>query len=45
MNIAIIFAGGSGKRMHIKDKPKQFIMVHGKPVIVHTIEHFESHKV
>lgn len=44
MNIAIIFAGGSGKRMHTKDKPKQFLLVHGKPIIVHTIEKFQYHE-
>ena len=43
MNIAVIFAGGSGKRMHTKDKPKQFLLVHGKPIIVHTIERFQLH--
>ncbi len=43
MNIAVIFAGGSGRRMRTKDKPKQFLMVHGKPIIVHTIEQFENH--
>lgn len=43
MNIAVIFAGGVGKRMQTKDKPKQFLMVHGKPIIVHTIELFENH--
>lgn len=43
MNIAVIFAGGSGTRMNAKDRPKQFLMVHGKPIIVHTIEVFESH--
>lgn len=43
MNIAIIFAGGSGQRMNAKDRPKQFLMVHGKPIIVHTIEHFQNH--
>ena len=43
MNIAVIFAGGSGRRMHTKDKPKQFLMVHGKPIIVHTIEKFQYH--
>lgn len=43
MNIAVIFAGGSGQRMHTKDKPKQFLMVHGKPIIVHTIDVFQSH--
>lgn len=43
MNIAVIFAGGSGTRMRAKDKPKQFLLVHGKPIIVHTIEIFEQH--
>ena len=43
MNIAIIFAGGAGKRMHSKDRPKQFLLVHGKPIIVHTIEVFQYH--
>ncbi|MDW7670542.1 MAG: IspD/TarI family cytidylyltransferase [Bacillota bacterium] len=41
-NVAVIFAGGVGARMNSKDaKPKQFLMVHGKPIIVHTIEIFE----
>ena len=43
MNIAIIFAGGSGQRMNTKDRPKQFLMVHGKPIIVHVIEVFQRH--
>ena len=43
MNIAIIFAGGTGQRMHSKDRPKQFLLVHGKPIIVHTIETFQYH--
>jgi len=43
MNIAVIFAGGVGTRMNSKDIPKQFLMVHGKPIIVHTIEIFQSH--
>ena len=43
MNIAVIFAGGSGTRMTNADKPKQFLMVHGKPIIVHTIEKFQRH--
>ena len=44
MNIAVIFAGGSGQRMHSKERPKQFLLVHGKPIIVHTIEHFQKHQ-
>ena len=42
-NIAVIFAGGSGQRMHAKDRPKQFLFVHGKPIIVHTVEIFNRH--
>ena len=42
MNIALIIAGGSGKRMH-QDIPKQFINIYGKPVIIYTLEGFERH--
>ena len=42
INIAVIFAGGVGSRMHSKDLPKQFLKVHGKPIIIHTLEHFEK---
>jgi len=42
MNIAIIFAGGVGTRMSSKSKPKQFLQVHGKPIIAHTINAFEN---
>ena len=44
MNIGVIFAGGIGRRMNTNDRPKQFLLVHGKPIIVHTIELFEYHK-
>ena len=30
MNIAVIFAGGTGRRMNSRTKPKQFLLVHGK---------------
>lgn len=42
MNIAIIFAGGTGTRMHSKDRPKQFLEIHNKPIIIHTLEVFNS---
>lgn len=42
MNIAILIAGGSGKRMG-QDIPKQFINVYDKPVLLYTIESFERH--
>uniref|UniRef100_I5AW64 4-diphosphocytidyl-2-methyl-D-erythritol synthase n=1 Tax=Eubacterium cellulosolvens (strain ATCC 43171 / JCM 9499 / 6) TaxID=633697 RepID=I5AW64_EUBC6 len=44
MNIAIIFAGGTGQRMNSKTKPKQFLELHGKPIIIYTLEHFEQHE-
>lgn len=40
-NIALIIAGGSGKRMGL-DVPKQFINIKGKPVIIYTLEAFEK---
>lgn len=43
MNIALIFAGGVGSRMNSKGKPKQFLELNGKPIIIHTIDHFEMH--
>ena len=39
--IAVILAGGVGSRMKA-DRPKQFIEVRGKPVIIHTIENFRK---
>lgn len=45
MNIAIIFAGGTGQRMNSKMKPKQFLELHGKPIIIYTLEHFEQHEL
>ena len=29
--------------MKTSEKPKQFLLVHGKPIIVHTVEIFETH--
>jgi 2-C-methyl-D-erythritol 4-phosphate cytidylyltransferase len=40
---ALIFAGGTGRRMSTRATPKQFLELHGKPVIIYTIEHFEKH--
>ena len=44
MNIAVIFAGGVGSRMHSKERPKQFLEMYNKPIIIHTLEHFEKYK-
>ena len=43
MVTALIFAGGTGKRMNSRSKPKQFLEMHGKPIIIYTLEHFEYH--
>lgn len=43
MNIAVIFAGGTGKRMNTRSKPKQFLEMHGKPVLIYTLENFQNH--
>ncbi len=44
MNIGVIFAGGVGKRMHVKDRPKQFLELYNKPIIIYTLEHFENNR-
>lgn len=38
----LIKAGGVGKRMNA-GIPKQFVEIHGKPVIVYTMEQFQAH--
>ncbi len=42
-NIAVVFAGGSGRRMNNAGKPKQFLDLKGKPLIIYTLEHFSDH--
>ena len=42
-NIVVIFAGGTGKRMNTKSKPKQFLELHNKPILVYTLEAFNNH--
>lgn len=42
MNVAVIFAGGTGQRMNTKTKPKQFLELHGKPILVYTLELFQQ---
>lgn len=41
---ALIFAGGTGQRISSSSKPKQFLELYGKPIIIYTLEHFEYHK-
>lgn len=40
MNFAVVLAGGIGSRMGNREKPKQYIELGGKPIIIHTIEKF-----
>lgn len=44
MNIAVLFAGGVGTRMKSRELPKQFLVIHGKPVIVRTAELFQRNQ-
>lgn len=41
MNVAVVFAGGTGQRMNTKTKPKQFLELHGKPILIYTLELFQ----
>ncbi len=41
-NIAVILAGGSGRRMET-EKPKQFLEVAGKSILEYSVETFHSH--
>lgn len=40
MNFALILAGGFGTRMGNTQKPKQFLNLGSKPILIHTIEKF-----
>lgn len=42
MNIGIVFAGGSGKRMKNKGLPKQFLKIYNIPIIIHTLNVFQK---
>jgi 2-C-methyl-D-erythritol 4-phosphate cytidylyltransferase len=43
MIIAAILAGGSGSRMGSSNKPKQFLPLGEKPILLHTVEKFLFH--
>ncbi len=43
MNNVLIFAGGTGRRMNSRSKPKQFLKLYGKEIIIHTLENFQNH--
>lgn len=40
---ALIFAGGTGQRMNSRSKPKQFLELNRKPILIYTLEFFEYH--
>jgi len=42
MNLALLFAAGSGARMG-SETPKQFLPLDGEPVLLHTLRLFENH--
>lgn len=43
MNVALILAGGVGNRVGA-GIPKQFVEIHGKPVIAYTLQRFQAHQ-
>lgn len=45
-NIAIIFAGGKGQRLSNGENslPKQFLNINNKPILIHTLDIFQTHK-
>ena len=43
MNLAVIFAGGSGVRMGA-GVPKQFLEINGRPILIHTLSLFQDHE-
>jgi len=42
MNYGLILAGGTGQRMRSSGMPKQFLKVYGKPIIIYTLEKFNT---
>lgn len=44
MNIAVIFAGGVGRRMKTNGTPKQFLEINGIPIIIYTLKIFQESK-
>jgi 2-C-methyl-D-erythritol 4-phosphate cytidylyltransferase len=43
MNVALIIAGGIGERTR-QEVPKQFLHIYDKPIVVYTLEAFQSHE-
>lgn len=44
MNIALIVAAGSGSRMENADRPKQFLLVKEKPLMLYSVKAFQMHE-
>ena len=45
MNIALIVAAGNGTRMGEVEKPKQFLLVNDKPLLIYSLETFNNHQL
>ena len=45
MVFGVILAGGVGSRMGNVEKPKQFLKIGGKPILIHTVDQEPSEKV
>lgn len=44
MNIALIVAAGNGSRMESADRPKQFLLVKEKPLMLYSVKAFQMHE-
>ena len=42
-NVSVNIAGGTGMRMNTVSRPKQFLELNGKPIIIYTLELFDNH--
>lgn len=43
MNIALIVAAGNGSRMESADRPKQFLLIKEKPLMLYSVKAFQVH--
>lgn len=42
MTMAVILSGGIGKRMNMEGYPKQYLVVHRKPILMYALEAFQE---
>ena len=45
MNVAVVFAGGTGSRMNLDNLPKQFLTYRDKPILIYTLERLRQYEI